>query len=75
MEPQNEEETEILVDVLKLIGTEPEPNSTSNSGSGSSELGGEGLFDAVVGNRQTVPRSFARKTSHKQTVIAIDVRP
>lgn len=40
--------------------------------SGASELGGDQLFEAVAGNHEAGPRSFASKGHHKQHVISIN---
>jgi len=39
---------------------------------GSSELGSDELFKALVGDHQTRPGSFASKAEHNQPVVSID---
>lgn len=39
---------------------------------GSSELGSDELFKALVGDHQARPRSFASKAEHHQPVVRID---
>ena len=72
IEPQSDDEPQALVGLLESVGTEPKPEM--RTGSGSSELGSDGLLDAVVCDHEITPRRFARKSCDKDTVVAINVR-
>jgi hypothetical protein len=66
IQPQTDDETQALIRLLDMAGTEPEPEA--QTGSGSSELGSDGLLDDEI-----APRRFTRKPSNEDAVIIIDV--
>jgi hypothetical protein len=73
--PEDKRESELLAEISRNLKFGPPPETQTCAPGGSSELGSEGLFEVVVGNKQTGPSRFSGKTNHKQFVPRFDKLP
>ena len=69
--PESERERVLLSELARNLKFGEPPETTCISG-GQSELGSEGLLEAVVGSQQSRPSGFASKARNKQPVVSID---
>ena len=70
LEPESEQERKALATLVDNAKFGKPPGTVIPSGS--SELGGDRFFDAVVGGHQAGPRSLPSKSDYKQHVVSID---
>lgn len=70
--PETEKETDLLRDLTNNLTIGKPPEAQNCTSGGDSSLGSDGLFEAIVRNKETRPGSFTRKTDNKQFVVCIN---
>lgn len=72
IEPEGERESQLLTELAGGLKFDRPSGMQDRIPSGSSESGSDGLFELLVGNKETRPSSLTVKSNHQQKVIRID---